>query len=319
MSHVRDTLLAWNASGRLRDADLAAALRATGVYPDAAAWARFLRLVGIVAGGAMLAAALVFFIAHNWSAMTRAERLLLVEATVLCAVVVAAWRGPGGAAGGTALGVACIALGALLALVGQSYQTGADTDELFSAWALAILPLVILGRQGALWLLWLAIVNGAAELWLVRILDGQNPLQRMLWTLLALNGAALVAAELAFRSGLRESPLWVVRTVAVASAVAATALGLGGSFGGGAWRAGMGLGWLAWLGAIAYVYRVLRVDVFVLAIALASAIAVVSVFLTVHVFVHAGFLAPLAIGALVIGMAWQGTAWLRRIVAEEAS
>ena len=42
--------------------------------------------------------------------------------------------------------------GALLALVGQTYQTGADTYELFALWAFAITAWVAVARLPALWL-----------------------------------------------------------------------------------------------------------------------------------------------------------------------
>ncbi len=184
---------------------------------------------------------------------------------------------------------------------------------------MAILPFVVLGRQGALWILWLVIVNGAVEFWLARFFEGRGSLQRMLWSAFALNAVALAAAEVAFRAAWRESPLWVVRTVAVASACAATALGLGATWGALAERGAMGLGWLAWMGLVWYGWRVRRVDLFVLALALASAIVVVTVFLTVHVYVHAIVFSPFAIGVTVIGMAWKGTAWLRQVAAEEAA
>ena len=49
--------------------------------------------------------------------------------------------------------------GALLALTGQVYQTGADTYELFGWWAVLILPWVLVGRFSPLWLVWLALLN----------------------------------------------------------------------------------------------------------------------------------------------------------------
>lgn len=55
-------------------------------------------------------------------------------------------------------------IGSLLALVGQTYQTGADIWELFAPWAALITPLA--GRSGAVWGLWAVLLNlTAARLW----------------------------------------------------------------------------------------------------------------------------------------------------------
>ena len=51
----------------------------------------------------------------------------------------------GGRAGKAALLAASLFVGALLALIGQIYQTGADTFEMFAAWAALILPWVLVG------------------------------------------------------------------------------------------------------------------------------------------------------------------------------
>ena len=51
-------------------------------------------------------------------------------------------------AGKAALLAAALLTGGLLALIGQTYQTGADTFELFATWAALILPWVLAIQQG---------------------------------------------------------------------------------------------------------------------------------------------------------------------------
>ena len=78
----------------------------------------------------------------------------------LSAVIAAWWPGACEATGvrrhgvGALLVLAGLFLGALLALLGQIYQTGADTWELFAWWALLLLPWALAGASQALWLLW---------------------------------------------------------------------------------------------------------------------------------------------------------------------
>ena len=67
---------------------------------------------------------------------------------------------------GALLALAGILLGALLALLGQTYQTGADTWELFAWWAVLLLPWALAAASQAVWLLWTLVVNVAMVLWL---------------------------------------------------------------------------------------------------------------------------------------------------------
>ncbi|MGB6243074.1 MAG: GDYXXLXY domain-containing protein [Castellaniella sp.] len=109
--------------------------------------------------------ALVSWVAANWPHMVPQTRLLLVQGglalTVLLAAVLA-WRGSRWA--GLLTGVAALGTGGLLALVGQIYQTGADSWQLFLAWAALITPWLLLMRAALLALLWVALLN--LGLWL---------------------------------------------------------------------------------------------------------------------------------------------------------
>ena len=49
--------------------------------------------------------------------------------------------------------MAAVAVGALLAVFGQTYQTGADPFELFLTWALLIVPWTLAARFEPLYLL----------------------------------------------------------------------------------------------------------------------------------------------------------------------
>lgn len=54
-----------------------------------------------------------------------------------------------------------MATGAVLALVGQTYQTGADLWQLFAAWAALMTPFAFAARSAASWALWLVLANVA--------------------------------------------------------------------------------------------------------------------------------------------------------------
>lgn len=119
---------------------------------------------GIAAAAALLlGAALVFGIAAHWLAQTRGFQLLVLEAAVLVPALLAAlvaktWRA-------ALLLLATVALGGLLAFVGQTYQTGADAWQLFATWAALSLLWVVLAASDVLWALWCCIAAAALALW----------------------------------------------------------------------------------------------------------------------------------------------------------
>jgi uncharacterized membrane protein len=273
-----------------------------------------------LSGASALGAAVVFFIAHNWGALGRYAKFGLIELLVLAAVL-AYWRlGPDKASGKAALLVACILLGALLALVGQTYQTGADTYELFAAWAVLIAPWVVVGRYAALWLFWLALANLAVALyfrtfggWLGIALADQD----QLWVLFALNTAALIAWEVAARRIAWLAPRWAPRVVAVASGTTITLLALHGIVETRASGAAALAVYAAWLACAYFAYTRATRDVFVLAGGCLSVITVATTFLAKHLFGarwDAG--AFLFMAMLIIGMAAAAGWWLKRLAAQ---
>lgn len=127
--------------------------------PSRAQWQQFALNGLALAGLTSLSAGVVFFLAANWKLMNRWQRFSLFEAGfVLCAVV--AWQARAGSLQRQAglIGLTLLS-GALLGLYGQTYQTGADTYELFLTWAVLALPFAYLSRHPAHWAVWALIAN----------------------------------------------------------------------------------------------------------------------------------------------------------------
>lgn len=135
-------------------------------------WRIMLRKAALTLGSALLASALVSWIAANWQAATAMQKLVGVQVLLAVAVGLAwwlAWRGRTGSNRNFSLfaqlgALAGVGIGGLLALVGQTYQTGADTWQLFAWWGVLLLPWVLLVRTVFLALLWVVVVNVAAVL-----------------------------------------------------------------------------------------------------------------------------------------------------------
>jgi len=326
MNSRRAQLLHWLDSGVIPPQQAGAALLASGAAPDPARWLRFLDLTLLLLGGLALASGVVFFVAFNWDALGRFSQFALVQLLLLAAVA-AWWRlGVDRVSGRVALLVAAILLGALLALFGQTYQTGADPWQLFAAWALLMLPWALVGRFAPLWLLWLGLLNLAAAFWydarfglLGVIFASQDDL---LWLLLLLNGAAWVIWECATRRyAWLELARWPVRLVAIAVGWIITHLVLRAIFDPDSppillvWGA-----YLAWLAAVYAVYRRRLPDLFMLAGACLTLIVCLTAelgWLLLDVEQTAGML--LLIALAVIGQAAAAALWLRSVHAEQSA
>jgi uncharacterized membrane protein len=314
----RGLILEWSEQGAIKDTQ--AALAAAGVLPVARDWRVFLDRLLLWSGAVALAASVIFFVAHNWSDLGKLVKFGLVALLVALAVI-GYWRlGVDRLAGKASLLVAAILLGSLLALFGQTYQTGADTWELFATWSVLILPWVLIGRFAGLWILFIAIVNVAIALYF-RVFPGffgfVLNVEHQYWTFFAFNTAALVAWELA---GLRIPWLaerWAPRLLALASGAAITLLAIESTF---EFRETSMTVWAVypvWLACVYFAYRLWVHDLFVLAGGCLSIIVVVTALLTRAVIETdadaGGFL---LIAFAVIGMAAAAGWWLKEVARE---
>jgi len=161
-----DQILHWAEHGQLNAQQVARLEALAPLQPSRASWLAAGERFCTLAGAVLLAAAVVFFFAYNWDGMHRFAKLgLAAGALGLCVAAALASR-PAGLAWQSALFGAALCTGALLALIGQTYQTGADIWELFAAWTVLMLPFVLLARAWPTWFLCLLVSN----LWVTRML-----------------------------------------------------------------------------------------------------------------------------------------------------
>jgi uncharacterized membrane protein len=315
----RSLILEWSEQGAIKDAR--AALAAAGVLPAARDWRVFLDRLLLWSGAVALAASVIFFIAHNWSDLGKLAKFGFVALLVALAVT-GYWRlGSDRLAGKASLLVAAILLGALLALFGQTYQTGADTWELFATWALLIVPWVLIGRFAGMWILWIAIVNVAIALYFV-VRPGLFGLvfniEQQYWTLFAFNTVALVVWELAGRRVTWLTERWAPRLVVLASGVAITLLAIESTFDFHETSMVVWLVYPVWLAGVYFAYRRWIRDLFMLAGGCLSVIVVVTALLTRTVIEGDAAAGGFLVTALaVIGMAAAAGWWLKEVAREE--
>jgi uncharacterized membrane protein len=205
--------------------DDAAATRAATIVtdtPSPAEWRRFLSGALAFLGAMLLLAGVICFVAYNWSRIGRFGKFGLLELTIVAATM-AAWKKLPGLSGQIALFSASVLVGPLLAMYGQTYQTGADPYGLFLTWALLVVPWAIAARFGANWVLVLLLVDVALGLYFAQILAPRTTEQALVFPLLVATLHTLAA--LLWEAQLRRAPplipeRWALRVIAALGFVA---------------------------------------------------------------------------------------------------
>ncbi|MGL5003127.1 MAG: DUF2157 domain-containing protein, partial [Casimicrobium sp.] len=164
---INDALLRTLAgTGALSANAFARARILAGIAPTRATWFTFLERVFVIGGAALASAALVCFIAYNWDALGRWFRFALFEGAVLLFAIGAMWFVSKPLLSKAFAVLAYFALGGLLAFVGQTYQTGADTYQLFFAWAALGLIWCFAARWWGLWLVAFVVLQIGLLTWI---------------------------------------------------------------------------------------------------------------------------------------------------------
>ena len=324
----RQALLTLAQRGELAPEAVEPAFVRLGIVPDVAACRTFADRVLLAAGVLLILSGIVFFFAYNWAGLHRFVRIGLVAVPLLGSAFAAHHAMNAGAHLGrhsleAALGSGVVLTGVLLAVVGQIYQTGADSELLFAAWALFALPWVIVAAVPWLWLFWLLLLNvalglylaGRADVWALFALQGMP-----LWWPLLLNGSALILWEGLARRGVLERTAYGPRLVALWTTLAVTFPALFWVFEEGK-KDWPGLEWTPiyyglWAVAVSFYYRWRVRDIVPLALLAGSLVCVLNALLARQLFVGSLVKATsfLLLGLAIAGMSAVATGWLRYTV-----
>lgn len=318
MERTREDLTRYAESGALSAPAYAQALRLAGVAPDLAGWRVFLDRLLVVSGALLVAVGLIFFVAFNWQELGRFAKFGLLDVMVLLPTAYALVAGISTVRAQAALLFAVLALGGLLALTGQTYQTGADNYELFLAWALLALPWVLAGRWAPLWAVWWSLVNLSVALYLFEVLD---PLRLLLFgrmrtgMMILVNLAGLALFEWAYTraGGLRTR--WLSRYCVLLALGAGSMAALMFIFDGARGENGISVAlYFLMVVAGAVFYQSVRRDLFPLAFGVLSLIVVGTAWLG-KVLLHGSnwFGSLFLIAFFIIGASIGATWWLREL------
>ncbi|AVT49877.1 DUF2157 domain-containing protein [Shewanella baltica] len=182
MSQIKSQVCGWVEQGHITQEQANTLYRQVTELPDASSWRGLIANLLLWFGALSFASGVIFFFAYNWQSLGRFAKFGLIEVAIVLAIGAFAWlyyranslsaashshshsnqsndsRFGGTTANGVLL-AASVLVGGLLALVGQTYQTGADPWQLFALWALVILPFAWVAGFDGLWLLLVGLIN----------------------------------------------------------------------------------------------------------------------------------------------------------------
>jgi uncharacterized membrane protein len=137
--------------------------------PERGEWREFLSRTLMILGAALILAGVVCFTAYNWDQIGKFGKFAGLELAIVAATL-GAWRNLPRLSGEIALFAAVVLVGPLLALFGQTYQTGADPYGLFLTWVLVSIPWVLAARFAATWMLALALLELSIALYAMQVI-----------------------------------------------------------------------------------------------------------------------------------------------------
>ncbi len=313
---ARRRVVAWIADGHLHANNLDAALDAVDGRLPAAIWRRDVDRLLLGLGILLSLVGLLVFIAANWEGVGKSSRFILVESVVVMGVSVAWWRGLNTRSGTMGVITAAVAVGPLFALIGQTYQTGADPWQLFAVWCGLIVPWVVIARTPVLVILMLALANTALALW-----NGDQPRirlheQSLAWLGFLFNGVALVVWEMAATRVSWLDARWACRLPALASLVSATGLALAVVIDehSSTWYDLLPMGLMLCTGW--WAYRIRRRDLGLLAAGALALLTLIAAGVGRLLIVHANVGGFLITGMIVTGLTAGAAIWLRKVSQE---
>ena len=189
------------------------------VYPTRPDWRQLAAYLLLGAGACFLVSGLIFFFAYNWEALSGFAKIGIAVGAFALATLTALFAPLPRLATLTLHTASVCLIGAVLAVLGQVYQTGANAFDFFAAWLVFSLFWLAAVRFAPLWLAGLAIANATFITYYQQYGIAYSFL--VAGTLLfALNAGGWLLLWLAFRR--RESFRWLLQLAAFWAVILAT-------------------------------------------------------------------------------------------------
>ena len=134
-------------------------LKENGVYASRKEWKTFIYYALLSLGLAFTVSGIIFFLAFNWADLHKFVKLGLVQGAIIVFIAAAIFSKASITVKNIFLMAASITVGALFAVFGQIYQTGANAYDFFLGWTVFISIWALISSFPPLWLSLIALVN----------------------------------------------------------------------------------------------------------------------------------------------------------------
>jgi uncharacterized membrane protein len=318
MNEKRQQVLKWQQQGLIDNNDVEKALLITDANSSPSQWYAFVSQSILWLGILSIAFGVIFFFAYNWNQISIFTKFALIQGLMLLSLFLYAQTKSSAYTSTALLFFLALLVGALLALFGQTYQTGKDPWQLFLLWTLFMTPIALISKSSSLWLLWLALANLTLSL----VLDVHYGFLGMLFdnerNLLLYAFLNLYAAEF-FELFYHKFGLLTKRVVSqvalVITMVCFSWVSIYSLFEFTKHSFDLFL-YLIWMAAIYYFYRLKTTDVLVLSSWVISGIIFIVGFIAKSIDHGFGGATLLLLGLMTIGLSTAGVKWLMKLLQE---
>ena len=179
-------------------------LEASKIIRPISNWFAWAKKTLLLVGCGLVLSGVIFFFAFNWAAMGKFFKFFLIEFGIIVCLIFSYIKDNKSLTSKILLLSASVFVGVLLAVYGQTYQTGADAFGLFIGWAGLIFGFVLVSEFAALWLIWLILLNTGLILYWQQVGQFSFSLsyEYLCLSLAILNGIALTLREIGLQKGL---------------------------------------------------------------------------------------------------------------------
>ena len=187
------------------------------IYNNKKAWKKFLNYLILSLGIGFTVCGIIFFFAYNWADLHKFLKLGIIQVLLIVSTALALSPKFKTPIRNTILLGASFLVGALFAVFGQIYQTGANAFDFFLAWTIFITLWTLVSNFAPLWLLFLTLCTNTFIMYSQQVQDWSGIFVCLI--LFLLNSAALV---ISYSLKNFSVPKWFTNCVALASISYAT-------------------------------------------------------------------------------------------------
>ena len=189
------------------------------VFNDSNAWSAFLKILFLSLGVGFTTAGIIFFFAYNWADLHKFVKLGLIESIIFLMILVVVFIPAKQIIKDILFTGTTFLVGALLAVFGQIYQTGANAYDFFLGWTLFVALWVFISDFAPMWLIFLTLINTTFVLYSQQVAKDWNDIL-VCFLLFCFNSLAIITFLLLNRAGKKQvSPEWLTNLMAIASSL----------------------------------------------------------------------------------------------------